>query len=124
MERLKRLFFIFNLSNMFPCTAFSRKQIKDMPRVQLPPYPERARKLFDITDKDIQRMEKIKSLLQPVNVLREDELTGQDRILGFKKEDLVKEWARGREHTLSHKWNLICWLLTERFYLTVITSVS
>lgn len=63
--------------------------------MQLPPYPARARKLFDVTEKDIQKMEKIRSFLQPVNVLREEELTGQDRILGFKKEDLAKEWARG-----------------------------
>ena len=72
-----------------------------MPRVQLPAYPERARKLFEVTEKDIKRMEKIRSFLQPVNVLREDELTGQDRILGFKKEDLAKEWARGRQDTVN-----------------------
>ncbi len=86
--------------NFFPA-AFSKKQIEDMPRVQLPAYPERARKLFEVTEKDIKRMEKIRSFLQPVNVLREDELTGQDRILGFKKEDLAKEWARGRQDTVN-----------------------
>ena len=66
-----------------------------MPRVQLPAYPERARKLFDIDEKDIQRMKRVRSFLQPAKILREEELTGKDRILGFRKEDLVKEWARG-----------------------------
>lgn len=67
-----------------------------MPRVGLPPYPERAKKLFQLTQTDVERAEKIRSFLQPINVLSEDDLTGDDRILGFRKEDLVKEWERGK----------------------------
>ena len=70
-----------------------------MPRVRLAPYPERAKKLFEVTEKDMKRMEKVRSFLQPINVLHEKDLTGQDRILGFRKKDLEKEWARGNDKT-------------------------
>lgn len=78
-----------------------------MPRVQLPPYPERARKLFQLTQTDMERGEKIRSFLQPINVLREDDLTGEDRILGFRKEDLVKVWERGNQAALTY-FTLFC----------------
>lgn len=77
--------------------AFSKRQIEDMPRVKLPSYPESAKKLFEVTQKDLQRMDQVRAFLQPVNVLREDDLTGQDRVLGFRKEDLAREWARGKQ---------------------------
>lgn len=71
------------------------QQIVSMPRVKLPPYPEHAKKLFRISERDMKRMERVRSFLQPINELRESDLTGRDRILGFKKEDLMREWERG-----------------------------
>lgn len=66
--------------------------------MQLPGYPKPAKKLFNISEKDMKQLEKVRSFLQPTKVLREDELTGEDRILGFRRVDVAKEWARGKHH--------------------------
>lgn len=65
-------------------------QVKEIPRVELPPYPENAKKLFKMTDGDMQRLQAIRKSIQPKHVLSENALKGQNRALGFRKEDVER----------------------------------
>ena len=70
--------------------GFSKTQVKEIPRVELPPYPESAKKLFKVTDGDMKRLLTIRKSLQPIHVLSENSLKGRNRALGFREEDVER----------------------------------
>lgn len=55
----------------------------------MPHMPEKAKKLFKITEEELERLYKLMKKMQPRKTVAESSLHGRDRALGFHYEDLV-----------------------------------
>ena len=55
----------------------------------MPHMPEKAKKLFKITEEELDRLHKLIKKIQPRKTVTKSSLHGQDRALGFKNKDIV-----------------------------------
>ena len=67
----------------------SSEKLLSIRRLPMPHMPDKAKKLFKITEEQLYRSQKLMEKMQPQKTVANSSLHGRDRELGFKYEDLV-----------------------------------
>ena len=69
--------------NLFPL-AVSLWGFRAIPRLPLPKFPSKAKKLFGISESEIRSLSKLRAKIEPKHFLSKSSLRGKDATLGFK----------------------------------------
>ncbi|XP_028405884.1 uncharacterized protein LOC114528447 [Dendronephthya gigantea] len=68
-----------------------RKELASIKRLPMPKFPESARKLFKITDKEMHRLHRLLKKMEPHEMLKKASLHGRDKNLGFETAAILKK---------------------------------